>query len=332
MLFGGTPEQAAAALRAMKHVATAGGAHRLSDADKVALVAAHEVVFRMEGELDPDALGDITPAELAAVITKTADVEHVAAFLTVMSIVDGELDRDRIRSASAYAAALGVHEPYLRDLGRLARQRLAEARADIGRRNMRSFTGRWMSDDLDAWLMPYRDTPDPELHERYRALASNAEGSFGRAFADFYAANGFEYPGVAGAANESFTTPHDCAHILSGYDTSPQGELLVSTFTAGMHPVEPVTGHILPVIVSWHLGVELAKFAGSTTGSLEPHKFWVAWDRGDRSAGDTLSQRWDFWSHGEEPLADVRAAMAIPVLAPSDAADGAYPEWYQPMA
>ena len=39
------------------------------------------------------------------------------------------------------------------------------------------------------------------------------------------------------------------AHVLSGYDTSLQGELLVSTFTAGMHPDEPITGHILPVII-----------------------------------------------------------------------------------
>jgi hypothetical protein len=29
------------------------------------------------------------------------------------------------------------------------------------------------------------------------------------------------------------------------------------TFTVGMHPLEPMAGHILPVIFSWHLGIEL---------------------------------------------------------------------------
>ena len=166
-----------------------------------------------------------------------------------------------------------------------------------------------MGDDIDAWIMPYRDHPDPELHARYAALTSNDEGTFGKAFADFYTANGFAYAGDPGSANEQFTTPHDSAHVLSGYDTSLQGELLVSTFTAGMHPDEPITGHILPVIVSWHLGIELAEFAGSTTGSLDPRKFFVAWTRGDETAGDTLSPRWDFWEHAPVPLAEVRVVM-----------------------
>ena len=332
MLFAGTDAQADAALRAMKHVATAGGRNALTDADRVALATAHSVVFRQPGDLDADALGEVAPDELASVITDADDVQHVVGFLAVMALVDGELDDARLHAANAYATAFGVREPYLRDLGRLARHRLAEAATDMGRRNVKSFTGRWLAEDLDTWLMPYRDAPDPELHERYQTLAGAAPGTFGRAFHEFYAHNGFGYPGVPEAANEQFTTPHDSAHVLSGYDTSLQGELLVSTFTAGMHPNEPITGHVLPVIVSWHLGIELAKFAGSTTGSLDPRKFWVAWERGDTTAGDTLAPHWDFWSHVDEPLADVRRAMAVPVLDPADAADGVSPDWYEPTA
>ncbi|HXY95039.1 MAG TPA: hypothetical protein VEP49_21455 [Acidimicrobiia bacterium] len=332
MLFAGTPEQADAALRAMRSVATAGGTRPLTDADRVALVTAHDVIFRGDGSLDPDALDAITPGDLAARYTKRADAEHLAGFLTVMAMVDGVLDEGRIRTVEDYVRALQLHEPFVRDLQDLARHRLAEARADIGRRNVKSFTGRWMGDDLDAWIMPYREHPDPALHDRYTTLAGCAGGTFGRAFADFYERNGFDYPGLPDSANESFTTPHDCAHVLSGYDTSPQGELLVSTFTAGMHPDEPITGHILPVIVSWHLGVELASFAGSYTGGLDPHKFWAAWARGDETAGDTLSPRWDFWARAAEPLADVRRAMRVPALDPADAADGRYPDWYEPTA
>ena len=50
MLFSGTAEQADAALRAMKHVATGGGQRALSDADRAALVGAHATVFRGTGE------------------------------------------------------------------------------------------------------------------------------------------------------------------------------------------------------------------------------------------------------------------------------------------
>jgi hypothetical protein len=332
VLFTGTPEQADAVLRAMRNVATAGGAHPLTDADRAALLAAHHIVLRGAGELDPDGLADVTPGDFAAQLTKREDAEHAAGFLTIMAIVDGEVDDERIAAATRYVRALGRDEPYLRDLGEIAKQKLDEARADIGRRNIKSFTGKWSREDLDAWILPYRDHPDADLHARYSELASYDDGTFGKAFADFYTLNGFDYPGKPDSANEQFTTPHDSAHVLSGYDTSPQGELLVSTFTAGMHPDEPITGHILPVIVSWHLGIELAKFAGSYTGALDPRKFWVAWERGDETAGDTLSPLWDFWAHAARPLDDVRHEMRVPLLTPADAADGRFPDWYRPTA
>ncbi len=157
-------------------------------------------------------------------------------------------------------------------------------------------------------------------------------GSFGRAFHDFYRDNGFGFAGQEASAAESFTTPHDSAHILSGYGTSVQGELLVSTFTAGMHVVEGLAGHILPVIVSWHLGVPLVEPAGSATGALDARKFWVAWTRGDATTGDTFDADWDFWQQVDAPLDDLRSAMGVPTLDPADAADGRSPEGYEPTA
>jgi hypothetical protein len=50
-----------------------------------------------------------------------------------------------------------------------------------------------------------------------------------------------------------------------------------------MHPHEPMSGHILPVIMSWRLGIELVHLAGSITGQLDPEKFWFAWERGAES-------------------------------------------------
>jgi hypothetical protein len=331
MLFAGSSAETDATLRAMKHVATAGDAHPLSDVDRVALRAAYTVVFKGEGALDPDQLPDITPAQLADTITP-ANRDHAAAFLAVMATVDGVVDEARIDAARRYADAFGLHEPFLRDLSDLAQRKLAEVRADIARRNERSFTGSDEDESIDEWIGLYRKHPDPELHARFTALADAAPGTFGRAFADFYALNGFAYPGVAEAPNQEFAVPHDSAHVLSGYDTSLQGELLVSTFTAGMHPDDAVTAHVLPVIISWHLGVPLADFSGATTGSLDPGKFWVAWSRGDQLVGDTLARDWDFWSHVDEPLDDVRATMGVPRLDPADAADGKYPDWYHPSA
>jgi hypothetical protein len=331
MLFAGASAETDATLRAMKHVATAGGAHPLSDADRIALQAAHTVVFGGEGALDPAALTDITPAQLADVVAP-ANREHAAAFLAVMATVDGVVDATRIDAAVAFVAAFGLDEPYLRDLGDLAERKLAEVRADVARRNVRSFTGADLDETLDEWIGVYREHPDPELHARFEALRATPVGTFGRAFADFYDANGFAFPGVPESANQAFVVPHDSAHVLSGYDTSVQGEVLVSTFTAGMHPDDAIGAHVLPVIMVFHLGVPMNDFAGSSTGALDPRKFWVAWSRGDQVSGDTLSHGWDFWQYADQPLDAVRVAMGVPPLDPADAADGEYPDWYHPSA
>lgn len=57
------------------------------------------------------------------------------------------------------------------------------------------------------------------------------------------------------------------------HDPIPQGEILVSTFTAGMHPKQPMEGQIMPVIVRWHLGIEINAFAKSAPGQLDIENF-----------------------------------------------------------
>jgi len=331
VLFTGSPDAVDAVLRAMRLVATGEGRHPLSEVARDAIVHAYTTVFGGRGALDVAALPRVTGDELAGAVGVESR-ERACEILAVMAVVDGVVDPPRIDAAQGFAAALSIDAPFLRDLHSIEVGDLAAARSDIVARNIRSFTGRWMGDDIDAWLMPYRDAPDETLHVRYEGLDACAPGTFGHEFHQFYAKNGFDYPGRADSANEAFTTPHDSAHVLSGYDTSLQGELLVSTFTAGMHPDDAMTAHVLPVILSWHLGIELAEFAGSATGKLDARKFWVAWDRGDRTIGDTLAPDWDFWAHVHDPLEDVRALLGVPALLADDAADGHYPDWYTPSA
>jgi len=331
VLFAGSPEAVDAVLRAMRLVATGDGRHPLSAVARDAIFHAHSTVFGGTGALDVDGLPPVAGDELAGAVASD-ERERAGEILAVTAVVDGVVDRARLDAAQAFAAALGLDEPFLRDLRAIEVGDLAAARSDIVARNIHSFTGQWMGDDIDGWLMPYRDAPDEALHARYEGLTACAPGTFGHEFREFYVKNGFDYPGRPDSANEAFTTPHDSAHVVSGYDTSLQGELLVSTFTAGMHPADAMTAHVLPVILSWHLGIELAKFAGSATGKLDARKFWIAWDRGDRTLRDTLSPGWDFWEHVHDPLDEVRGIMGVPPLRPEDAADGHYPDWYTPSA
>ena len=105
--------------------------------------------------------------------------------------------------------------------------------------------------------------------------------------------------------------------MLSGYDTSPHGELLVSTFTAAMHKKEPMSGHILPVIFSWHLGIQLNDVAKSATGAFDPQGLWLAWERGSEITVDTFGPQWNFWAVVHEPVGTLRRRYGIPPLDPA---------------
>jgi hypothetical protein len=98
-----------------------------------------------------------------------------------------------------------------------------------------------------------------------------------------------------------------------------------------MHPTDAMAGHILPVILSFHCGIELTKLAGATAGKLDPRKFWIAWERGAAVRTDVFAPGWDFWGVAAEPLDVVRARYGVPPLDPADAANDTMPASYRPV-
>jgi ubiquinone biosynthesis protein Coq4 len=181
------------------------------------------------------------------------------------------------------------------------------------RKNFDSVISR-SSEGLDPakWIRPYEGgNADPALVARYDALGKLPQKSFGKALWDFDKRNGYPFPGDPTALNASFGTPHDSTHVISGYDTSARGELLVSTFTAGMHPINPMSGHILPVIFFFHFGEQLNDVGHAGKGGLDPDEFWHAWARGAEMTVDIFDPKWNAWDWVEKDLEDVRRAFNV---------------------
>lgn len=305
--------QSKAILGAMRAVAETGGA--ASDDDRRALESADRFVFGHDGAFSFDAIAPVAPAALAAKIGGGALGHEALKYLAVMAFVDGALDKTKIAAVLRYAKALGIAEHYLDEIRDAARDRLQEVLADMTRCNMESITGKaWSGGDINAWLLPYTGAAqDPAMAARFEKLGRLPEESFGHAFWTQFKKNGYAFPGDPKGLNATFTVPHDAAHVLTGYDTTPRGEILVSTFTAAMHPKHPMSGHVLPVIFSWHLKVMINKVAGDAAGALDPAEFWHAWAGGAAAKVDTFAPDWDFWAHIETPLRALRESWSIPV-------------------
>lgn len=304
--------QSDAILGAMRQVALAAGGP-LTHADTASVMAAARYLLRRPDMTDIGTLPAVEPMDLQRLLDEPELKAEAIKYLTVMTMVDGVLDRKKVGRVLAYSRALDVEESYLTEIVEAASGHVAWSLADMTRQNMESITGRpWGDADPTPWLLPYANGKDqPALVERYEALGRLPEGSFGKALWRFYKHNGYAFPGEPAALNERFGTPHDSTHVISGYDTSARGEILVSTFTAAMHPINPMAGHILPVIFSWHLDIKINDVAKSAAGGLDPHEFWHAWARGSDVRADIFSPDWQVWDWVERDLQELRHELNV---------------------
>lgn len=302
--------QQRAILGSMTDIALAHGEAGVSDADRFTIDTAARIVLGLADGVPAD-LAPCPPDALArAMDGDEQDAVQAVRMLAVMSLVDGAIDDEKIALVQQYATELNVHEAYLLVLATAAAGELDAASACMMRKNAETFPGldlSGMNADRIAPFLPYRDGgEDPALVARYEALGELDPDTFGRAFWTHFKTNKFAFPGDPNGLAEAFTTRHDTSHVLSGYTTSAPGELLVSTFIAGMHPEQPMAAEVLPALFSYHLGIAMNEIASVRQAAFEPKAFWTAWDRGAATTVDVFEPEWDFWSHVEQPLQELR--------------------------
>jgi hypothetical protein len=336
-------DAATAVARAAYTVASAGGALPLSPADRRAIPTALATVFGATAPVDVDRLTPIDSVDLVRVVDEPGarlDLVRVAA---VIALLDGIVEQVKLDLVLDLASALHVHADFVDAIHQLSLNHVRWVAADTIRANVATIPGvPWIPDDPYAPFLPYHDDAvDADLAARYDRLAELPPGSFGRTFFDHYTVNGYAFPGRELAIVEAWATPHDSLHVLSGYSTSAQGELLVAAFTGGMlrGGIDPMESHILPTILIYHLGIDINKglnagdreriaadpswrdnLSGNVHLGLDAEKLWVAFARGREMTEDLYSGHWDFWAHVEVPVDELRTTYGIPTLPPRLAA------------
>jgi hypothetical protein len=303
VISAATPEQALAIARAAYTTATAGGTTPLSAADGRAIRSALRTVFGHDADVDVDALTSIPSIDLVHSLTDESLCADVVRVLAVIAFLDGVVEQAKLEYVLDVASALHVHAEFVDALHQLALNHVRWVAHDMIRANVATIPGMpWRADDPYAPFLPYHDTAlDPALADRYGALGQLDPSTFGRAFYEHYRSNRYEFPGREFAIAEVWATPHDSLHVLSGYSTSAQGELLVAAFTGGMlrHDLDLMESHVIPTILIYHLGIDINKglnagdrarmaadpswrdnYDGNVHLGLDAEKLWTAWARG----------------------------------------------------
>ena len=171
------------------------------------------------------------------------------------------------------------------------------------------------ADELDVICFPYRNAPDDALVSKFETLQHLPQESLGHQYWKLYKRAGFEFPGAENAFSIEFATLHDTSHLLSGYDTSFQGDIYNVTFNQLSDNSPAMTWQLFPWVFCWQLGYPVYDFNMTRTGLIELPLFWEAWMRGHNTKiSHFVVNGWDFWDHINTPLAEMKEVYGIPPL------------------
>ncbi|HEX5614243.1 MAG TPA: hypothetical protein VFZ83_03720 [Acidimicrobiia bacterium] len=191
--------------------------------------------------VDYRSLEPLGPEELADVLcTRDAGYRH----RIVHHMVLGELVLRPIpvvvaHRVATYAHALGVTDDFVRVARRYAQGAYGLAWMDLQRsgfvEHVRDADGE-QAGARAAKPDPFEPAQvDPELAERWMAMAELAPGTLGRSVWEMYDGRGFELPGTPGGA-PAYLAQHDFVHVLADYGTNLKGELEVFGFIGRADP------------------------------------------------------------------------------------------------
>lgn len=313
---------ATAIAAAMRRVVTADEIDAPGTIDRQLIAAAWTHLLGRSEPLDQDELPHRSSEELARALADAPTRELAIRFVVVAALVQARADPPRLAVARQIATAWTLTPGNVAQLAARVEGRLNESIADMLRRDRPPLAllldgGR----PTTAFQAYDNGHADPALAARFRALAARPPRTLGRAFYDHYVTNNFRFPGERGALHETSATPHDAAHILSGYTASAQGELLVAMFAAAMHE-DDMSGPILPALALWHLGLHFGKDVAPNQEWLEPQKFFVAWERGRAASLDLFGSGFVFWDNIDRTVDELRRSAGIATLDRRYAADG----------
>jgi len=263
---------------------------------------------------DVESLPPISPEQLAAALVRSEVREAFSGALIIHGFASGDPSPAQLALVEAYCQALGKAPTELTALRHYTQRRLALLRFDVLRHMyIGDALGRiWEDEGVMGFLKMVGlfkgKRSDPALAARYQALGNLPPGTLGHTYFTSIREQGFSLPGEPFAGPEVMAR-HDMIHVLSGYGTTPDEELLVSAFTGGFRR-EGAVSAMLFALCLFDLGVQTAPVAQPTIGRLDPDAFFAALVRGSRVTVDFYGD-WDLFAVAHLPIETVRAQYNI---------------------
>ena len=308
-LFNLDPGSGSLVLRALAAVSRAGGVLSLHPIHRETLIAIDQHV--LGSGTDVDVLDGRIPDGLEAALSDDdlrRTVLHVAVVLPFLAAADQPA---RVRTLEALGRCLGLSDPWVADAKRAAHGHYVRLGLHC-MREVRTMSHSTIASELaEVARSALRIDADPELRARYAALERLPAGTAGRELLRYYEDNAFLCPGEAGSWQSRVFLLHDVAHVLSGYDTTPDGEFGVEAFTAGSSPHDLI-GFTMLIVMQFQRSVPLDPSVPTWRDQFHPEVYFAGLERGAACTLDLADPELDPWPLFEEPLEALRDRLGIP--------------------
>jgi len=271
--------------------------------------------------VDLERVQPVAPEAVAAALPDPEQRRELIELMVLLEMVCRPIPERLQASVERWALALDVDDRALLLARDLTRGAQALATADFYRLNWIGEGDDQQDPRFQALLQHYGTAayaltlePDPAELQRWAALEHCAAGSLGRGLWDFYQQRGFRLPGEVGAANAALAH-HDWVHLVTGYDTTPIGELEVTAFMAAASRSAGAMLGFLGAVSIYETGllqsvVLQQAYPQTLEDPANRERLAAAISRGHRCRVDPL-QEVDYFALAEEPLAAVRAAWGL---------------------
>ncbi|MFV0259768.1 MAG: hypothetical protein ACK5PP_15125 [Acidimicrobiales bacterium] len=251
---------------------------------------------------------------------------RIVRYMSLVALVDDPLPAEVIDRIAHYATTLGVGD-VISTLTGTGRERYRAAVSDFARNG---YAVEFFADGYDDVLHSPTTTAahgwtpvtdDPDLADRWGALADYPDDSIGRAVHDFYRSRRFTDPGTPDSA-PPLLAQHDWVHVLADYGTRVECEIEVFAFIAETDD-DPRSFSLLAMIIGLFATGELPHAAGifdADAGHLDSPamatRLGDALRRGQQATkpdgtrdGGLMSVDW--FSVADEPLESLRRRCRI---------------------
>ncbi|MDR3534892.1 MAG: hypothetical protein P4L71_00205 [Acetobacteraceae bacterium] len=306
-----TRSDTTAVLGAIRHICSEGGTTTLLPTHRDLLAGYRDAIFH-HPDIDVDDIPPVTPADFASRVAEPEHRRHALEYLTLAPFIRPDIRVPEADLVRAFFAASGARSDALTFMASIARRRILKAQLLVARKLLpRLLPGGPIRHAVRAVHMIRQRRGSRTIAAPYHALERYPANTLGNAFYRFHRNRGFALPGEPGCLPEELSALHDITHILSGYNTDSNGEILAQAFSGGALPTRYSLMIAVTGLLSYHNGLvfDAGGRLALQKGHMRPYAFAEAFARGM----GTLSfiSGWDFKADWATPVDAIRQRFGI---------------------